>query len=46
VHRKLSHGLVEFSKKRAERRAYQNSRDLSPKHGIQRLSRPARIGAS
>lgn len=45
VHRKLSHGLIEFSKKRAERKAYQNSRDLSPKHGVQRIGRPVRIGA-
>jgi hypothetical protein len=46
VHRKLSHGLIAFSKKRAERKQYQNSRDLSPKHGDQRIRRPVQFGAN
>jgi hypothetical protein len=45
VHRKLSHGLVEFSKKRAEQTAKRNMRDLSPKHGLDRR-RPMRIGVA
>jgi hypothetical protein len=46
VHRKASTGLANFSKKRAERKKYQNQRDLSPKHGEQRLTRPVRLGAN
>jgi hypothetical protein len=43
VHRKLQHGLIDFSKKRAELRQKQNRRDLSPKHGLSQR-RPVRLG--
>ena len=45
VHRKDASNIVNFSKKRAERRQAQNRRDLSPKHGFGDR-RPARIGVS